>query len=672
MPSTYFNTTGNFSDGLGLSPYLTSHSINIRRPQTAKNTNSSCGSSNNSSNGITIETKRQPIKATHSIPISQPDNSTELHLNYFKIPLTVLTRPNSAKASNKSHTSPNIQANNINIQSPNTAPPQFNFLPQKPPRPPSASRAAPMRPKTAQSHRHKNNAATSSNNGLNKPAQQSFSPIVSRPASARPGSARFSAPVAPFAASVNTASSPNHQFAQFKQPKGSFSRPSSAHSARSTSTQRPQSASFFPAAAAAAPSPQSVASMAASLARRHRIKEKLPGNRANPISIDRFEYWKGFWARMESSKQGFEEEKEAQFLQHQLHKAPAQVHLSQFPGYSAGTEQSQRSELNSNNSSSSDSDEDSEVEARLRKNYSEAEEQEILHSDNDYDREEPEINNSGYGREKTGYSAENRNAETKSNESSSGESKPQLGSFTARTLSELDKFWANHKPSDSNSSSPLFTRASSGSYSFTSNSKEYIRPSSAHPSGTTNKPNDNNHSNSNNTTKPIPPQQAHSGSQSNLNSSSSVDELSVKELICQLQALNISTVDCVEKGELITKLKSARSDLIRKREDELIREKIIGDVERWQRGKGIKQLLNELNGFEANNGINEGKALYLTVSSDYSAVHKSYRRVLLKIHPDKHMSSSNGQNHHRATEMFKAVSNKFNQYRKDEEAIGNC
>ena len=51
----------------------------------------------------------------------------------------------------------------------------------------------------------------------------------------------------------------------------------------------------------------------------------------------------------------------------------------------------------------------------------------------------------------------------------------------------------------------------------------------------------------------------------------------------------------------------------------------------------------------------------VTSHSSYDAVSKSYRRVLLKIHPDK-FDASNFAAHYRATERFKIVSEKWHSF----------
>lgn len=57
-----------------------------------------------------------------------------------------------------------------------------------------------------------------------------------------------------------------------------------------------------------------------------------------------------------------------------------------------------------------------------------------------------------------------------------------------------------------------------------------------------------------------------------------------------------------------------------------------------------------------------GVPVYGVRSDSLKEVSKSYKRALLRIHPDKHMD--NESKHLRATEVFKYVSQAFNDYKK--------
>jgi len=98
-------------------------------------------------------------------------------------------------------------------------------------------------------------------------------------------------------------------------------------------------------------------------------------------------------------------------------------------------------------------------------------------------------------------------------------------------------------------------------------------------------------------------------------------------------------------------------DSSKESEKENLRERIVHEVEQWAKGRSIKSMLNELNGL---NNLNEQG--YLKRGDTFKEVSRSYKRALLKIHPDKHMD--NETKHIRATEVFKYVSHAYNEYKK--------
>jgi len=138
--------------------------------------------------------------------------------------------------------------------------------------------------------------------------------------------------------------------------------------------------------------------------------------------------------------------------------------------------------------------------------------------------------------------------------------------------------------------------------------------------------------------------------------------LSVKELVMRLKKLKISTVGVREKKDLVDKLVEAeqieeekQAVERKKKEKKELEERIIKEVRRWARGKGIKELLNELHGKP------RGHPHHLTRLSAFQQVSKIYKRVLVKIHPDKNMSTFEKLT--RATERFKIVNALFNSYK---------
>lgn len=89
-----------------------------------------------------------------------------------------------------------------------------------------------------------------------------------------------------------------------------------------------------------------------------------------------------------------------------------------------------------------------------------------------------------------------------------------------------------------------------------------------------------------------------------------------------------------------------------------VEERIVREVRRWSKGKGIKQMLNELSG-------KKGPGC-LTKMSAFNEVAKTYKRVLVKIHPDKNMDSFEALA--RATEQFKIVNALFNAYKERQQS----
>jgi len=78
---------------------------------------------------------------------------------------------------------------------------------------------------------------------------------------------------------------------------------------------------------------------------------------------------------------------------------------------------------------------------------------------------------------------------------------------------------------------------------------------------------------------------------------------------------------------------------------------ITHEVEQWAKNKPIHTLLNEVNGDRV-----------VKATDGLAAVTKAYRRAMLKIHPDKHMTDPDS--HVRATEMFKHVTAAYTLFKK--------
>lgn len=162
---------------------------------------------------------------------------------------------------------------------------------------------------------------------------------------------------------------------------------------------------------------------------------------------------------------------------------------------------------------------------------------------------------------------------------------------------------------------------------------------------------------------------------------------SVKELKRELVTYGVSALDLarlVEKDEYVLRCvrvhleaetKAAQKQRaeqhaadVRKQQEakelekENLKDAIIHEVDRWAKGRSIKSMLNELNGAT----LLEHSG-FLKRSDGLKEVSKAYKKALLRIHPDKHMDSD--AKHLRATEVFKYVSQAFNDYRTKAEAL---
>jgi hypothetical protein len=157
--------------------------------------------------------------------------------------------------------------------------------------------------------------------------------------------------------------------------------------------------------------------------------------------------------------------------------------------------------------------------------------------------------------------------------------------------------------------------------------------------------------------------------------SSQLSSLSIRELKSRLASLGVSSVDCVEKHELIEKLLAATKEKEQaslhkakeervEREQELAKERIVKEIQAWCEGRSFIEMLNCLSDGSAHANANP---LPLWPRPPFETVHKLYKKVLLRIHPDKNVGVS-FEKHFRATELFKIVSSRFHQYKLMEES----
>ena len=150
-------------------------------------------------------------------------------------------------------------------------------------------------------------------------------------------------------------------------------------------------------------------------------------------------------------------------------------------------------------------------------------------------------------------------------------------------------------------------------------------------------------------------------------STANISDLSVGELRRECAKRGINTDDCLEKSEVLTKLREA---LARERaskvaeanesasRDERGKEAVLADVARWARGKDIRAMLNDIHGWIEGSSTN-----YLDRHASLAPVQIAYKKALLRIHPDK-VDATEAHVHLRATEMFKTVNAAFEAFKK--------
>jgi GTPase SAR1 family protein len=149
------------------------------------------------------------------------------------------------------------------------------------------------------------------------------------------------------------------------------------------------------------------------------------------------------------------------------------------------------------------------------------------------------------------------------------------------------------------------------------------------------------------------------------------NELSIQELKLQLTRLGVNFSDCLEKRDFVNKLtatvrerqeikrtseKAAEEDKQKEKSKNDIKANILREVQEWTRSKEIWHMLNDVR------GIGPSDPDFLTASSSLADVSRGYKKACLKIHPDK-VDSSSFAAHLRATEMFKTVSNAFEEFK---------
>ena len=150
---------------------------------------------------------------------------------------------------------------------------------------------------------------------------------------------------------------------------------------------------------------------------------------------------------------------------------------------------------------------------------------------------------------------------------------------------------------------------------------------------------------------------------------------SVRELRAELLRFNLSTHDCLEKSDMVDKLTRHHQQQQQRHSHTppplpspapvvVDADVIIAEVKRWSHNKSIVQLLNDLNRDTSTATASANATAGNTLQHDSSIedVSRVYKKTLLRVHPDK-CGLADEEKRVRATEVFKAIHDKFVQFR---------
>lgn len=153
-------------------------------------------------------------------------------------------------------------------------------------------------------------------------------------------------------------------------------------------------------------------------------------------------------------------------------------------------------------------------------------------------------------------------------------------------------------------------------------------------------------------------------SMSNLQKSNEYWDFSVRQLKQKLMEQNVSINQCIEKKDLIEKIKKVKKDKkkslilyqdntnIKDESKEEIMKRVDLWINRWSYRRSFRQLINSILGYKSNDESYIKRGNHILIM-------KLYKKAILLIHPDKHCNEK-FEIRYKSAEMFKVL-NKYKQ-----------
>ena len=163
-----------------------------------------------------------------------------------------------------------------------------------------------------------------------------------------------------------------------------------------------------------------------------------------------------------------------------------------------------------------------------------------------------------------------------------------------------------------------------------------------------------------------------------------IASMSAREMESFLRKHGVDPSNCLTKNDLLdevaARLKRKEADTKQQEQakrakeaarKEEIRDEVIEEVQRWARGKSLRDMLNSIHGHGRQRNPNArpgtGTFQYLGADASVRTVMRAYRKALIRIHPDK-VAFTDIEAHIRATETFKIVNSAYKRFKAAEDA----